>query len=88
MHDSSDDDDDDSANVQNGAGKKKKSGDAGKKKDDAEDGDDELEIVGTKGVSALIDFPHSRESCLTHRFQTARSGSSTQKNLEHCVSDP
>lgn len=56
-----------------------------KKKDDADDSDDELEIVGTKGVSALIDFPHSRENCLTHRFRSSGSGS-TDKNIEHCVS--
>ena len=78
MYDSDDDDNDDDD------GKKKSAGNA-KKKDGADDSDDELEIVGTKGVSALIDFPHSRENCLTHRFRSSGSGS-TDKNIEHCVS--
>ena len=55
MHDSDDYDDEDGDD-----GKKKTAGNA-KKKDDTDDSDDELEIVGTKGVSALIDFPHSRD---------------------------
>ena len=33
-----------------------------------DDEDDELEIVGTKGQNALVDFPHSRENCLQHPF--------------------
>ena len=80
----------------NTAGGKKKGANptAGAKNDAAaedSDDDDELVIVGTKGVDALIDFPHSRENCLTHRFsKTAAAGGGTgvggaESNRAHCA---
>ena len=69
------DDDDDGNNIAGG------NTGGGKKKSAEEDSDDELEIVGTKGVDALIDFPHSRENCLTHRF----GGAGAESNKAHCA---
>ena len=39
-------------------------------------GDDELEIVGTKGHNALSDFPHSREVCSRRRHAVAATAAS------------
>ena len=33
-----------------------------------DDEDDELQFVGRTGQLALVDFPHARENCVTHKF--------------------
>ena len=35
---------------------------------DAGDDDEDVQFVGRKGDLALVDFPHSRENCMTHPF--------------------
>ena len=73
------------------AGGANSTGGGKKKSDEDSDDDDELEIVGTKGVDALVDFPHSRENCLTHRFsKTVAAGGGTgvggaESNRAHCA---
>ena len=45
---------------------------------------DEFEIVGTKGTNALVDFPHSRENCVTHPFARANTTVSREDKRKHC----
>ena len=36
--------------------------------DDDEDSEEDVALVGSTGTNSLIDFPHSREHCVTHPF--------------------
>jgi hypothetical protein len=44
--------------------------------------DDDLQILGSTGVNALADYPHSRENCVTFPM-TAMSMNQTS-NIKHC----
>eukprot|EP00977_Amphora_coffeiformis_P011162 scaffold2667_cov237-Amphora_coffeaeformis.AAC.11 len=35
-----------------------------------DDDDDDIQLVGSVGVNALVDFPHARENCVTFAFGT------------------
>ena len=48
------------------------------KDDSGQDDQAELTIVATKGKNALVDFPHSRENCVTYPFVTSGD------NTLHC----
>jgi hypothetical protein len=39
--------------------------------DTDDDSDEDVALVGSKGTNSLIDFPHSREHCVTHPFATS-----------------
>jgi hypothetical protein len=47
------------------------------------DDDEELEMLGTVGQNALLDFPHSRENCAVHKFNVAISSIQKEKS-HHC----